>query len=148
MTGRRAKCTSKNTDKAKSNTHITGTKSGENGQKGIPLHSINRNYFPLVIFCNSTSFKISLSTLFRSCRMFPKKNCIHPSIRSCAMHESNSNAAHPHEKHCRIFNSPIFAYLTHHAGYSKWRVCQNYQRKFSWETSELRRFKNAKSPVQ
>ena len=24
----------------------------------------------------------------------------------------------------------------------------NYQRKFSWETSELRRFKNAKSPVQ
>ena len=24
----------------------------------------------------------------------------------------------------------------------------NFQRKFSWETSELRRFKNAKSPVQ
>ena len=23
-----------------------------------------------------------------------------------------------------------------------------YQRKFSWETSEIRRFKNAKSPVQ
>ena len=45
--------------------------------------------------------------------------------------------------HQTSFPSPSLIYIYIHA-----LKCAPYQRKFSWETSELRTFKNAKSPGQ